>query len=93
MISSTLLTKATRIAVPVSILIVYLFAALVAFGQDDASVSPACPNCKSNTSVVHIAYGKPGPELKEQAKEGKVHLGGCSPKKEKWYCKNCKFRF
>ena len=52
-----------------------------------------CPKCKSAAQVVPIAYGRPGPSLIEEAKQGKVHLGGCSPSDEGHYCNACKSAF
>ncbi len=41
------------------------------------SVIPQCPECHSSANVIPIRYGMPGPQLLEQAKQGKVKLGGC----------------
>lgn len=35
-----------------------------------------CPQC-GNATVLPIVYGMPGPELWEEAQQGKVLLGGC----------------
>ena len=49
-----------------------------------------CPNCKSDSEVVKIVFGRPGPDLLEQANQGKVHLGGCCPDPLKeFHCKKC----
>lgn len=51
---------------------------------------PPCPKCKEKSAVVRIVYGRPGPQLLEDAKNGKVHLAGCSMDSKNHYCKNCK---
>ena len=53
----------------------------------------SCPVCKSNSDVVGILYGRPGPQAIKDANEGKIVLRGCSPKPENWYCKKCKKDF
>lgn len=35
-----------------------------------------CPECSSSAGVA-IAYGMPGPDLVEAAKDGRIALGGC----------------
>lgn len=35
-----------------------------------------CPRCQS-TDIVPIVYGLPGPELLDEARAGKIALGGC----------------
>lgn len=54
---------------------------------------PICVKCNSNVEVVKILYGRPSPKGQQDAKEGKIVLGGCCPKSEKWKCKNCKSSF
>jgi len=49
-----------------------------------------CPNCGSK-DVIPIVYGYPPEELGREAKEGKVHLGGCGiyESNPQNYCKKC----
>jgi ribosomal protein L37AE/L43A len=54
---------------------------------------PACPDCGAITEVIRIVYGRPGPDLQKQAKEGLVHLGGCCPEDFRWFCKKCDKKF
>lgn len=59
---------------------------------------PSCPKCTSNSQVIPITYGKPAQFLIDQAKEGKVKLGGCfvsnKPSENKGnHCKQCKYDF
>lgn len=54
---------------------------------------PQCPKCKEKSAVVSIVYGRPGPQLLEDSKNGKVHLGGCSMDSKHHYCKTCKLEF
>jgi ribosomal protein L37AE/L43A len=60
-------------------------------GDNDA---PACPKCSSD-QVLPIVYGRPGPELFEQAKRGEVALGGCMVDEEAaiWCCQSCGHEF
>ena len=56
----------------------------------DPKSPPKCPSCGSN-AVVPIIYGLPGPELMEDAKSGKIEIGGCivmssNPTRK---CKSC----
>jgi len=44
--------------------------------SESGSSKTACPSCGANDSVP-IVYGLPGPELMEEAKAGKVAIGGC----------------
>lgn len=48
-----------------------------------------CPEC--GTKLVRIVYGMPGPELFEEARKGKVILGGCciSFNDPTWGCADC----
>lgn len=46
--------------------------------MDKKKENPPCPKCKEATGVIPIQYGRPGPQLIEEAKQGKVLLGGCS---------------
>jgi hypothetical protein len=43
--------------------------------------------------VVPIAYGRPGQKLIDDAKNGKVFLGGCAMSHEENYCKTCQLKF
>jgi hypothetical protein len=86
---STLSRTAKRVT-PIIAMIAFLFQPSQA---QDSAVAPECPHCKNSASVVRIAYGRPSWELQEEAKQGKVHLGGCSAKKERWYCNRCKMSF
>jgi hypothetical protein len=52
-----------------------------------------CPKCKGSSNVIPIINGRPNAQLIEEAKQGKVFLGGCSPNGEDYYCKECKFEF
>jgi len=63
--------------------------------MEDAEQSQAktCPQCRSNQQVIRIVYGRPGPGLQEEAEKGTVMLGGCTPKDEKSFCKNCQTKF
>ncbi|WP_433337429.1 hypothetical protein [Spirillospora sp. CA-294931] len=51
-------------------------------------MSPKCARC--DRTLVPIAYGLPGPELHEAAQRGEVHLGGCMPMAEEWWCGACR---
>ena len=53
------------------------------------STLPTCSDCKVNTNVIRIVYGKPGQKLMDDAKNGLVKLGGCCPQEFKWFCKTC----
>jgi len=45
---------------------------------------PPCPTCGSS-EVVPIAYGLPGAEMWDAAKEGRIRLGGCVvPSSDEW---------
>jgi hypothetical protein len=48
--------------------------------------APKCPKCGHPS--IPIVYGMPGPELFEEAKQGKVALGGCQVFNERpaWEC-------
>ena len=56
---------------------------------------PKCPKCSSKDSVVPIAYGLPGDEMRKEAGEEKIVLGGCIIREDSpnWYCKECENRF
>ncbi len=61
----------------------------------EAAVAPdeyvECGECGSNTNVIPIVYGHPGPELREAAERGEVFLGGCVITEDDplWYCRDC----
>lgn len=52
-------------------------------------MSVKCPNCGNN--LINIIYGRPNQELIEQAKEGKIILGGCIINKNmpNYHCNYC----
>jgi hypothetical protein len=56
---------------------------------------PKCPKCSSKDSVVPIAYGLPGDEMRKESSEGKIVLGGCIIREDApdWYCKECENDF
>jgi len=87
---SALLLKASKLTAPIGVIIVSLCDTLTASGSD---IAPACQHLIKAASVTPIVYGKLGSELTTKAKEGKVRLGGCCPKKEHWYCKKCNVSF
>ena len=49
-----------------------------------------CPNCGAR-KVASIQYGMPGMELAEEARAGRIVLGGCSvtPADPSWQCTEC----
>jgi hypothetical protein len=51
-----------------------------------------CPRCRS-TAVLRILYGLPDEELRREAEEGKVALGGCclSENDPAWICNDCEW--
>jgi len=55
---------------------------------------PNCPKCGSK-KVVRIIYGLPSRETFEEAKEGKIILGGCcvSYNSPNFHCKDCKYEW
>ncbi len=52
----------------------------------------SCPTCRS-TEVVPIIYGVPTPELVDEARVGRIVLGGCAIQNERWCCKRCGHRW
>jgi rubredoxin len=48
-----------------------------------------CPEC--GTKLLRIVYGMPGPDLFDEAEQGKVLLGGCciSFNDPTWGCSHC----
>jgi hypothetical protein len=52
-----------------------------------------CPQCKESNAVIRIVYGKPAQSLMDEAKQGKVLLGGCAVDSKKKYCKSCQLKF
>jgi hypothetical protein len=55
----------------------------------DKDGAPHCSKCHKVEHVIRILYGRPGPKLLEDAQQGLAKLGGCTPKTEKFYCKEC----
>jgi len=51
---------------------------------------PKCPKCQSENTIP-IGYGLPTSEAEEEAREGKVILGGCciTPDSLRWHCPDC----
>jgi|CXWL01.1.fsa_nt_gi predicted RNA-binding Zn-ribbon protein involved in translation (DUF1610 family) len=49
-----------------------------------------CPACGGGR-VVPICYGLPGPEMMEEARAGKIWLGGCEVRADNpsWHCPAC----
>ena len=63
-----------------------------------------CPKCNNNDEVVRILYGMPTEFARQEAKAGKIHLGGCCVDifieangiqvgPPKWYCKRHDLEF
>jgi hypothetical protein len=56
---------------------------------------PNCPKCFSS-QLTPIAYGMPGPELRDEADRGEVEIGGCviwdDDQMARWRCTECKTR-
>ena len=52
--------------------------------------SGVCPSC-GTSEVLRIVYGLPDHELAEQARQGKVALGGCviTGEDPEWRCGRC----
>ena len=50
-----------------------------------------CPNCHNRKSIVKIAYGYPGEEMREKHDKGEIKLGGCSISENNpdWHCNKC----
>ena len=57
--------------------------------------SKKCPLCGKSDHVVRILYGLPTSEAWEEAKTGKLHIGGCCIDSDspKWHCKSCNKEF
>ncbi len=53
--------------------------------------SRVCPQCGRSDRTVPIVYGKPGPDLINDARQGKCVLAGCMVKADspKWNCQEC----
>ena len=53
-----------------------------------------CPRCDSR-KVVPIEYGLPGPEMMQDAVDGKIKLGGCvvEPDAPDWYCNDSHYEW
>lgn len=49
-----------------------------------------CPDCSSR-SIIPIVYGYPGRGMREDAREGRIILGGCmvDESSPSWYCDHC----
>ena len=58
--------------------------------MNSTATFPPCPQC-SSTDAVRIAYGFPGIELAEAARQGEVVLGGCviGPESPAFECRAC----
>ena len=59
-----------------------------------SNTAPACPKCGKSESVIKFIWGRPSPELMQQAKDGLVALGGCCPplpgeNPKNYKCKAC----
>ena len=48
-----------------------------------------CRACRATVQLLPIAYGKPGPDLMERARQGEVVLGGCEVAPWRWACARC----
>ena len=58
--------------------------------NDYLGYEPKCPNCGSK--MIEIVYGMPSHDTVEDAKKGKVFLGGCmiEKKQPKYHCNKCR---
>jgi ribosomal protein S27AE len=56
--------------------------------------TPDCPSC-GDGAVIPIAYGYPGPEMREQVERGEISLGGCisDDQNPAWHCDRCGLKF
>ena len=61
----------------------------------DEWINRECPICKSRDQTIPIAYGLPSKEMIQEAKEGKLRIGGCytSGCIPHWYCKKDTIEF
>ena len=50
-----------------------------------------CPECLEEGSIVEIAYGYPGEEMRAKYESGEIKLGGCSISEDNpdWHCNKC----
>jgi hypothetical protein len=57
-----------------------------------SSSNTRCPSCGSS-SVLRLIYGLPDEELRREAEDGKVALGGCSVSDNDpaWVCNECEW--
>ena len=53
-----------------------------------------CPRCSSD-EVIRILYGRPSPELLEEARAGRVALGADVfwPEAPQWLCVGCEYEW
>ena len=51
-----------------------------------------CPYCQSK-KVITVCYGLPKLSTFEKAEKGEIHIAGCCPQEENWYCTECKKKF
>lgn len=51
---------------------------------------PKCPEC--GNKMIKIVYGMPEGSVIEKAKNGEIHLGGCTifDFKPEYHCRNCR---
>ena len=51
--------------------------------------TPTCQRC--NTGMLPVMYGFPGPEMADDAMQGKIILGGCcvTENDPRWQCPAC----
>lgn len=55
-------------------------------------VAPTCSQCGSD-AVVPIIYGVPIGNMWEDSKAGRIAIGGCPPRSERWSCNTCGRQF
>ena len=50
-----------------------------------------CPECHDEGSIIEIAYGYPGEEMRDKYEKGEIKLGGClvSEDNPNWHCNKC----
>ncbi len=58
--------------------------------RNEGCRKPPCPKCGS-PDVIPIMYGLPSEEAAEEARQGKIALGGCciSDDSPRWHCRDC----
>ena len=66
--------------------------------SDAKKANPSCPNCGRESA--RIVYGLPDPSALEEGSDfrkridaGEITLGGCVVEAEKWFCRECKYRW